>query len=114
MYGWKIRFVSYPPSIAFKAAQLQDEHKALVFLRRIRKWFFWKKNIAEWPHLLAAATEVGLDTAVFHQQFESEARENFQADLKMAKGPRGTWLPDLVFYRYHRTAPVALWRPPLC
>ena len=37
---------SYPPSIAFKAAQLQDEYKALLFMREIREMvFLQKKNI---------------------------------------------------------------------
>ena len=31
---------SYPPSIAFKAAQMQDEKKAVQFLRRIREMVF--------------------------------------------------------------------------
>jgi hypothetical protein len=37
---------SYPPSIAFKAAQMQDETRAIAFLRRIREMVFLeKKNI---------------------------------------------------------------------
>ncbi len=40
---------SYPPSIAFKAAQLQDPAKALVFLRRLREQVLVeKKNITKW------------------------------------------------------------------
>ena len=31
---------SYPPSIAFKAAQLQDEEKAILFLREVREMVF--------------------------------------------------------------------------
>ena len=39
---------SFPPSIAFKAAQLQSETKALSFLRRIREMVFLeKKSVAE-------------------------------------------------------------------
>ena len=46
---------SYPPSIAFKAAQLQSEEKAILFLREIREMvFLQKKNIAKWEHLEAA------------------------------------------------------------
>jgi predicted DsbA family dithiol-disulfide isomerase len=31
---------SYPPSIAFKAAQMQDNEKAILFLREIREMVF--------------------------------------------------------------------------
>ena len=52
---------SYPPSIAFKAAQLQDKKKATAFLRRLREMVFMeKKNITRWEHLQQAATETGL------------------------------------------------------
>lgn len=38
---------SYPPSIAFKAVQMQDQEKAILFLREIREMvFLQKKNIA--------------------------------------------------------------------
>lgn len=47
---------SYPPSIAFKAAQRQDNEKAVLFLREIREMvFLQKKNIAKWEHLEVAA-----------------------------------------------------------
>ncbi|MEO5648659.1 MAG: DsbA family protein, partial [Ginsengibacter sp.] len=43
---------SYPPSIAFKAAQMQDKEKAILFLREIREMvFLQKKNIEKWQHL---------------------------------------------------------------
>lgn len=35
---------SYPPSITFKAAQLQDKEKAILFLREIREMVFLKKR----------------------------------------------------------------------
>ena len=44
---------SYPPSIAFKAAQMQDNEKAILFLREIREMvFLQKKNITKWEHLV--------------------------------------------------------------
>ena len=47
---------SYPPSIAYKAALLQDEIKANLFMREIREMvFLQKKNIAKWEHLATAA-----------------------------------------------------------
>ena len=55
---------SYPPSIAFKAAQIQDEKKAIEFLRKIREMVFLeKKNITKWQYLELAAKQVGLDAA---------------------------------------------------
>jgi predicted DsbA family dithiol-disulfide isomerase len=47
---------SYPPSIAFKAAQMQDREKALDFMRELREMVFLKKkNIAKWEHIATAA-----------------------------------------------------------
>jgi len=76
---------SYPSSIAFKAAQLQDEVKAILFLRRIREMVFLEKiNIARWKHLFNAATQVGLDVARFKQDCEGQAKNLFQSDLDLA------------------------------
>lgn len=88
---------SYPPSIAFKAAQMQDQHRAMLFLRRIREMVFIEnKNIAQWPVLAAAAQEVGLDTAQLHVAFSGEARSAFESDLLHTRksGVRG--FPTLV------------------
>lgn len=77
---------SYPPSIAFKAAQLQDPSKAIVFLRIIREMVFLeKRNIAKWEHLAAAATRAGLDTARLKADYEGQAQIDFQKDLDLAK-----------------------------
>lgn len=89
---------SYPPSIAFKAAQMQDEQKALAFLRRIREMVFLeKKNIARWEHLETAARQVGLDAARLKTDFEGNAKQAFQDDLNLARqlGVRG--FPTLIF-----------------
>ena len=52
---------SYPPSIAFKAAQMQNEDKAILFLREIREMVFLeKKNITKWEHIALAAKKTGL------------------------------------------------------
>lgn len=83
---------SYPPSIAFKAAQMQDEHKAIDFLRRIREMVFLeKKNITRPEHLVAAAAQTGLDTTRFRQDIEGAAQLKFQEDLALARasGVRG-------------------------
>ena len=83
---------SYPPSIAFKAAQLQGEEKAAKFLRRIKEMIFLeKKNIARWDNLQLAAEQTGLDAAQLKADFEGKAVELFQEDLALARklGVRG-------------------------
>lgn len=89
---------SYPPSIAFKAAQMQDGEKALLFLREIREMVFLrKKNIAKWENIALAAKKAGLDTEQLKTDFEGKARILFEEDLKLARefGVRG--FPTLFF-----------------
>lgn len=89
---------SYPPSVAVKAAQLQDDKKAKKFLRRIREMVFLeKKNITRWGHLVQAALETGLDIIRFREDYQSRAAEMFQQDLKLRAewGVRG--FPTLFF-----------------
>jgi len=89
---------SYPPSIAFKAAQMQDRDKAILFLREIREMvFLQKKNIAKWEHLATAAKTVGLDVEQLKNDFEGKAKALFEEDLKLGKelGVRG--FPTLFF-----------------
>lgn len=74
---------SYPPSIAFKAAQLQSEDKAIAFLREIKEMvFLQKKNIAKWEHLETAAKTVGLNVEQFKIDYEGKAKVLFNEDLK--------------------------------
>jgi putative protein-disulfide isomerase len=83
---------SYPPSIAFKAAQLQDPKKALAFLRRIREMVFLeKKNITKWEHLQAAAVECGLNPLQLRSDYENFGKQHFEEDLALARkmGVRG-------------------------
>jgi len=89
---------SYPPSIAFKAAQLQDEEKAVLFMREIREMVFLeKKNITKWEHLSTAASKVGLDTGQLKTDFEGKAKTLFEEDLSLARefGVRG--FPTMFF-----------------
>jgi len=89
---------SYPPSIAFKAAQMQDNEKAILFLRVIREMvFLQKKNITKWEYLKQAAKMAGLDDVQLKNDFDNKAIEHFQEDLKLAKqmGVRG--FPTLFF-----------------
>lgn len=75
---------SYPPSIAFKAAQLQSEDKAIAFLREIKEMvFLQKKNIAKWEHLETAAKTVWLNVEQFKIDYEGKAKVLFNEDLKL-------------------------------
>jgi len=89
---------SYPPAIAFKAAQLQDSHKADRFLRRIKEMIFIeKKNITKPEYLVQAATDAGLDAGQFQYDYEHKAEQLFEEDLSMARawGVRG--FPTIYF-----------------
>jgi predicted DsbA family dithiol-disulfide isomerase len=89
---------SYPPSIAFKAAQIQSDEKAIEFLRAIREMVFLEKmNITKWEHLNYAANLVGLDTVKFKEDYNGRANQDFKDDLAMSKmlGVRG--FPTLFF-----------------
>lgn len=83
---------SYPPSIAFKAAQMQDGEKALLFLREIREMvFLQKKNICKWENVTMAAKKVGLNIDKLKTDYQGKAKTLFEDDLKLAKeyGIRG-------------------------
>ncbi len=89
---------SYPPSIAFKAAQLQGEQNSLLFLREIREMVFLeKKNIAKWEHLATAAERVGLDPARFKSDFDGDAKLLFLQDLGLAQSMGVRGFPTLFF-----------------
>lgn len=88
---------SYPPSIAFKAAQLQDKTKALKFLRKLREMVFLQKiNICKWEHISNAASQCQLDTLKLKTGYETNANIDFQVDLKLTAqlGVRG--FPTLI------------------
>lgn len=89
---------SYPPSIAFKAAQMQDPIKAQTFMREIREMvFLHKTNIAKWENLAVAAEKTGLDVAQLKADFDGPAKKSFEEDLALARqlGVRG--FPTLLF-----------------
>lgn len=89
---------SYPPSIAFKAAQIQDNSKSILFLREMREMVFLKKkNIAKWDNIALAAQTVGLNVNQLKTDFEGSAISLFNDDLKLAKelGVRG--FPSMFF-----------------
>lgn len=89
---------SFPASIAFKAAQMQNNEKAILYLREVREMVFVKKmNIAKWENLVQAAKNIGLDVEKFKAHYEGHAKVLFEEDLKMARqfGVRG--FPTLFF-----------------
>lgn len=89
---------SFPPSIAFIAAMMQNYEKAILFLREIREMVFLHKlNITRWENLEQAAKNSGLDIIRFRQDYEGAANELFDEDLKLARklGIRG--FPTLIF-----------------
>ena len=89
---------SYPPSIAFKAAQLQDSDKAISFLRRIKEMLFIeKKNINKWVYLEKAALTSGLDTALLIKDIAGKGHERFLEDLKHAQELGIHVFPTLIF-----------------
>lgn len=89
---------SYPPSIAFKAAQMQDKEMALIFLRRIKEMVFVeKRNIIKWQYLKEAAFEAGLDTARLKRDYDGEAKELFNQDLLLGKELGITSFPTMIF-----------------
>lgn len=89
---------SFPPSIAFKAAQLQDKYKAIEFLRELRELLFLhKKNINKWEPMAKAAEAAGLNVDQLKADYESTAKALFQEDLQLARelGVRG--FPSIFF-----------------
>lgn len=89
---------SYPPSIAFKAAQLQDKDKALLFMRELREMVFLrKKNIAKPANILLAAEHAGLNPEQLEQDMKNRGKELFEEDLSLAGqfGVRG--FPTMFF-----------------
>ena len=89
---------SYPPSIAFKAAQIQDAEKAILFLRRIKEMVFLeKKNIIKWGYLEKAALDSGLDSARLLRDINGKGLDLFKEDLSMAEQLRVTVFPTLFF-----------------
>lgn len=77
---------SYPPSLAFKAAQIQDIDKAIIFLRRLNEMlFFENRNIVKKEHIKEAAFEVGLDVVKLFRDINNRAEKMFDEDLSLVK-----------------------------
>jgi predicted DsbA family dithiol-disulfide isomerase len=89
---------SFPPSIAIKAAQLQNKIKAYNFHRRIKELlFFESKNISEIELITKTAIEVGLDENKLINDMSKIAKVKFEEDLELANSLVINTLPTLIF-----------------
>lgn len=76
---------SFPPSIAFKSAQLQDAEEAVRFLNGMRESLFVKgNNISKWPFIEKEAVKCELNIAQLIRDQSDAGRELFEADLQLA------------------------------
>ena len=101
---------SYPPSIAFKAAEMQDKEKAIKFLRELKEMvFLQKKKIAKWEHIAAAAQAAGLNADQLLKDYNGPAKDLFIQDLELGRklGVRG--FPTMFFCRQRRQTGKSVW-----
>ena len=89
---------SYPPSIAFKAAELQDKDLAHAFMRRMREMVFMeKRNIARQEVINEAAAQVGLDPVRLESDMKGAGDALFKADLALARASGVRGFPTMLF-----------------
>jgi 2-polyprenyl-6-methoxyphenol hydroxylase-like FAD-dependent oxidoreductase/predicted DsbA family dithiol-disulfide isomerase len=89
---------SYPPAIAFKAAQMQDTDKAVIFLRRLSELLFLEGvNITDRDLILDEAYEAGLDVARLKRDLVEKAEKLFEEDLKLVSELSIEVLPTFIF-----------------
>lgn len=90
---------SYPPSMAFKVAELQDKDKAVVFLRIMREMLFLqKKNISKWEVIEVAGNQAGLDVILLKKDYEEKGSQLLQEDLDLSRKMRVRGFPTLYFF----------------
>ena len=98
---------SYPPSIAFKAAQMQNPELAIAFLRHLREQLFIRhKNIAKWSVIADSAFSCGLDIARLQRDFEGFAVVHFKQDLELCKKLEVKSFPTLIFTDQHKNVRI--------
>jgi predicted DsbA family dithiol-disulfide isomerase len=90
---------TYPPCIAFKAAEFQGARISVRYLRRLREAVFLeRKNTAREEVLFRLAKEVGLDVERFQKDFkEGRAESAFRQDLEDAREQFILGFPTLLF-----------------
>ena len=88
---------SFPPSIAFKAAQMQDVDRAIIFLRRMNELVFLEAtNISIDTVLKKAAFDSGLDVARLFRDIKNKAAHQFYDDLALTKELNIETLPTFI------------------
>lgn len=89
---------TYPASIAFKAAQIQDQVLAERFLRRMREAASAERQaISRVDVQVELAKDTGLDSQKFLEVLESgEAERTFQKDLEHARSMGVTSFPTFL------------------
>lgn len=90
---------SFPASIGYYAAKIQDEQKAADYLRLIReKLFLQEKDISKAEVIINAAIEVGLDIESFKSDFASFTTHKFFAkDIEELSNLQVRRFPTLIF-----------------
>lgn len=89
---------SFPPSIAFKAAQIQSIDKAIIFLRKINEMvFIHKGDITRTDVIKQLAYESGLDAARLMRDLTGKAVQLFYQDLQLTKELKVDILPTFIF-----------------
>ena len=89
---------SFTPSIAFKAAQIQNREKAIVFLRRLNEQLFVKgNNICNNAIIVNEAYESGLDVARLLRDLKEKAKILFEEDIKLAGELLVKSMPTFIF-----------------
>ncbi|HJD92929.1 DsbA family protein [Bacteroides coprosuis] len=90
---------SFPPSIAYKAAQLQSQDKADDLLRHLREMLFvGQKNIAKEDVILKAAQETKLDIDQIQLDIKGKGKSDFMHDLELGKELKVRGFPTLFFF----------------
>ena len=90
---------SFPASIAYHAAKIQDPDKAIKFLRSIREMLFIeKKDISAEHNIISAVIRSGLNVEQFLVDIKNgEAEKAFQADLLEREQWNVKRFPTLIF-----------------
>jgi predicted DsbA family dithiol-disulfide isomerase len=91
---------SFPPSIAFKAAQMQDIDKAIIFLRKLNEAvFIHRHDITEAGLVKQLAFDSGLDATRMMRDINGRATQLFYQDLQLANEYKVELLPTFIFRR---------------
>lgn len=91
---------SFPPSIAFKAAQLQDIDKAIIFLRKLNEAvFIHQHDITQIGLVKQLAFDSGLDATRMMRDINGKATQLFFQDLQLTKEYNVGLLPTFIFLR---------------